>query len=418
MLEALVHRKHDRVRLQSGPMAPHLETFADTLADEGYAARVVRRYVFATDAFGRWLDRQGVELHDVDAATVARYIEGLGRVRCGARQCGRQPDAGSGIRKLLTILRRGGVVRSPALAHLPGDTDCCLTAFEHHLDRVAGLSLGTRGIYLRYARALVTMRFGTAPPDWSTLSADDVAAFVCRQAQSLKPSARRAPGTATRALLRFLETTGAVRPGLAGAVPIVRQWKHAALPQHLSTEEIDRVLAAGGEAAPQGRRDRAIVTLLVRLGLRAGEVASLGLDDIDWSQGCVRIRGTKSGRDRSLPLANDVGQAVVAYLRHARPSGSSRNVFFRARPPYGPLRSRGVSAIIQRLGFRAGIDALRRGAHALRHTAATLMVRRGASFKQVADILGHARLETTAIYAKLDLETLAQVALPWPGRVR
>jgi site-specific recombinase XerD len=157
--------------------------------------------------------------------------------------------------------------------------------------------------------------------------------------------------------------------------------------------------------------------MLVRLGLRAGEVASLGLDDIDWSQGCVRIRGTKSGRDRSLPLANDVGQAVVAYLRHARPSGPSRNVFLRARPPYGRLRSRSVSAIIERLGFRAGIDALR-GAHALRHTAATLMVRRGASFKQVADILGHARLETTAIYAKLDVETLAQVALPWPGRVR
>jgi site-specific recombinase XerD len=190
------------------------------------------------------------------------------------------------------------------------------------------------------------------------------------------------------------------------------------LPHHLSTEEIDRVLAASGDTAREGRRDRAIATLLVRLGLRAGEVAALGLDDIDWTQGCVRICGTKSGRDRSLPLAHDVGQPVVAYLRHARPASSSRNVFLRVRPPYGPLRSSSISAIIQRLGLRAGIDASRRGAHALRHTAATLMVRRGASFKQVADVLGHARLETTAIYAKLDIETLAQVALPWPVGVR
>jgi len=176
MLEALVHRKHDRVRLQSGPMAPHLVAFADTLADEGYASRIVRRYVFAADAFGRWLDRPGLKVHDVDAGTLARYVEGLGRVRCGTRPCGRQPDAASGIRKLLDLLRQRGIVSPPGREDLPSDGDRWLATFEHHLDRVAGLSLGTRSIYARYARALVTARFGAEVPDWSILSADDVAA--------------------------------------------------------------------------------------------------------------------------------------------------------------------------------------------------------------------------------------------------
>ncbi|HLB16649.1 MAG TPA: site-specific integrase [Burkholderiales bacterium] len=419
MLESLVTRPHDRARLRAGPMHAHLAPFARALLAEDYRPRTVRRYLFAADAFGRWLQRRGVAVQAADDATVARYVESRGRFRCGARPRGRLPDAASGARKLLDVLRQHGVVAPRPCLVAPSDTDRWFAVYDRHLDRVAGLCEATRRMYARYARALAALRFGSAPPDWSMLTADDVAAFVRQRAQTLKPSACRLPGTATRALLRFLESSGAVREGLRGAVPAIRQWKHASLPRYLSADEVARVLAASDAATPQGRRDCAIVALLARLGLRAGEVAGLRLDDLDWTQGRVCIRGAKSGRDRSLPLAQDIGDRLVAYLRHGRPATRCRHVFLRALPPYGPLRgASSVSAIVERAARRAGIDAPRRGAHTLRHSAATWMVRRGASFKQVADVLGHARLETTGLYAKLDIDTLARVALPWPGGAR
>ena len=419
MLESLVTRKHDRSRLRAGPMRAYLTQVASALLTEQYRPRTVRRYLFMADAFGRWLQRRGVPVHAADERALASYIESLGRFRCGARPRGRLPVAASGARKVLDVLRQHGIVAPRRCVAAESDADRWLAAYDHYLDRVAGLSEGTRRIYVRHARALATMRFGSAAPDWSALTADDVAAFVCQRAQAFKSSGRRAPGGAIRALLRFLESTGAVREGMRGAVPAVRQWKHASLPRHLSSDEVERVLDAGDATTAQGRRDRAIVTLLARLGLRAGEVAALRLDDIDWMSGQVRIRAGKSGRDRSLPLAHDIGDLLAGYIQHDRPATRSRQVFLCARAPLRPLRSSAaISAIVERLARRAGIEAGRRGAHTLRHSAATSMVRRGASFKQVADVLGHARLETTCVYAKLDVETLARVALPWPGGAR
>lgn len=415
MLESLVSRRHDQARLRAGPMHVYLAPFASALLGQQYRPHTVRRYLFAADAFGRWLQRQGVPLHRADEAVVARYVGTLGRHRCGAGRL-RLPLAASGVRRLFEFLRQQGVVATAPCARVESETDRWVAVYEHHLECVAGLCDGTRRTYVRYARAFIGSRFAYAAPDWSMLTADDIAAFVRQRAQTLKPSACRLPGTATRALLRFLESMGAVREGFRGAVPRIRQAKHASLPRYLSPDEVARVLAVSDAATPQGRRDRAIVTFLARLGLRAGEIGALCLDDIDWTEGCVRIRGTKSGRDRSLPLAQDVGERLIAYLRDGRPASRCRHVFLRVRPPYGPLRGgSSVSAIVARAARRAGIGVPHCGAHTLRHSAATWMVRRGASFKQVADVLGHARMETTGLYAKLDVETLARVALPWPG---
>jgi site-specific recombinase XerD len=416
MLDSLITRRHDRARLRNGPLYQRLEQFAEVLLGEGYRPSTVRRYVFAAHAFGRWLGHQRLTVHDLDAGTLSRYLEGLGRQRCHQRLRGRLPTAGSGVHKFLRFLRQSGVVSPAPRETIRTEADRWLAEFDHHLDHVVGLSPGTRHMYLRYARRLVETRFGTVALDWSALSADDVTEFVRCQAERLKPSSRRLPGTATRALLRFLGMKGAVNAGLVGAVPPVRQWKQASLPHHLSTDEVERLLAATDQAQ-DGRRDRAIIVMLLHLGLRAGEIAGLTLDDIDWTEGRVCIRASKSGRDRSLPLVEDVGDALVTYLQ-ARPSAVWRNVFLSAVPPYRPLRPSSVSAMVDETGRRAGIEGCRRGAHALRHTVATRMVRCGASFKEVADVLGHALLETTAIYAKLDIEALAAVALPWPGGVR
>jgi integrase len=196
------------------------------------------------------------------------------------------------------------------------------------------------------------------------------------------------------------------------AVPTVRQWKHAPLPRGLTDHDVARVLET---LTVDHARDRAIVLLLARLGLRAGEVAALRVPDIDWHHGRLRVPPGKTGRARSLPLSMEVGDALVAALR-SRPAQAPPDVcFVRARPPYRPVTGALVTAIAQRALRRAGLVVSRPGAHVFRHTLATQLVQHGLPMKVVADVLGHATLETTTIYAKLDAITLAGVALPWPG---
>jgi site-specific recombinase XerD len=192
---------------------------------------------------------------------------------------------------------------------------------------------------------------------------------------------------------------------------------HAALPTRLTVAEVERVLALYTGTTPKALRNCAILVLLARLGLRAREVAGLRLDDIDWHAGRLRILPGKTHRARLLPLSEDVGQALAAYLVHGRPTSASRIIFLNWRPPFRPLAgASAISRVARRAMERAGIPARpRRGAHTFRHTVASQMVNHGASFKDVADVLGHQSLQTTGIYAKLDLEVLAAVALPWRG---
>jgi site-specific recombinase XerD len=309
-----------------------------------------------------------------------------------------------------TGVAKGGLETPPL-----HEVDLLLRLFDKHLDSVQGLALGTRKMYLRYARLFLETKFGSAVPDWSRVGVADIVDFVQAQAAKLKSTVSRAPVTAIRALLRYLAYSGAVRSGLDGAIPAVREWKHASLPAYLSVEDVERVLAdCCGETAVR-RRDRAVLFLLARLGLRASEVAGLDLSDIDWGQGRVVIRAGKTSKPRELPLPGDVGEALTSYLRESRPNRGEAAVFLRSRSPHGRLSSAGVSSVAKSALLRSGVAAIHLGSHVFRHSAATRMVRRGASFKEVADVLGHASLRTTTIYAKLDLCTLSRVALPWPG---
>ena len=237
------------------------------------------------------------------------------------------------------------------------------------------------------------------------------------RASGLGPSSCRHPATATRAFLRFLVAHGVAPAGIVGAVPTMHEWKHATLPRALTDDDVQRVLAAVDETCPNGRRDRAILLLLSRLGLRAAEAAALTVKDVDWHNGVVRVAG-KGGKERRLPLPADVGAALVATLRSRPPASPPAVIFVTARPPYRRLGGSTVSDIAKRALRRAGVTVPRPGAHVFRHTAASRMVRRDVPMKAVADLLGHARLETTTIYAKLDREALATIALPWPGGAR
>jgi integrase/recombinase XerD len=286
-----------------------------------------------------------------------------------------------------------------------------LRAYCDYLDKVLGLSAGSRRVYLRYPR-LFLESLGAA--GLASVTPDRICDFVREKAAKL--SSTRLLVTGLRVFLRFLATQNLIRPGLDGAVPTLRQWKLASLPKHFSDHEVARLLDACDAKTCMGLRDRAVLTLLARLGLRAAEVLQLRLDDINWKEGTILIRAGKSNRDRLLPLSHEVGSSLVAYLKNGRPKSSLPNIFLQCNPPFSPLKQHAApTKIVRRYMKRAGVPINCRGAHALRHTAATSMVCRGASFKEVADILGHKSLVTTAVYVKLDVGKLASVALPWPG---
>jgi len=417
-LERLAVRPHICTQIRSGPLGPWIDGFVVALTTSGYATSVIRRHLRAAVVFGDWLVRHRVAVTDIDERVVARFAGTRARWRSPSRRNGRLSALASGVRALAAHLWTHAIAVPAVSLGSQRECDQWLRRFDEHLDQVRGTSAGTRRIYGRYARALLTSRFGTSIPDWSVLTASAVTDFVRTQTARLSPSACRAPLTATRTFLRFLITAGVLPSGVDGAVPTVRQWKQAPLPPALSAEDVQRVLASVDETSVAGARDRAVLLLLTRLGLRASDVAALTVDAIDWRNGHLRLAPGKNRRERLLPLPVDVGTALVAVLR-SRPLTAPRGVLFlRARPPIRPLSAGTVTGIAQRALRRADLTVPRFGAHVFRHTVATQWVQRGISMKTVADLLGHADLETTAIYAKLDVATLATVALPWPGGAR
>lgn len=291
-----------------------------------------------------------------------------------------------------------------------------LTAFDQHLERQRGCTEGTRQHYRREAGALLVRIFPDQRINWGDLTAGQIADFVTGRAQKLSLVSRQNPATAIRSLLRFLAGEGLIRAGLDGAVPPIWRSKHATIPRHVSAEQLENMLALCPSSGPGAMRNRAMLLLSARLGLRPSEVLRLRLEDLDWTTGSVLIRAGKTSRERILPLPEDAGAALASYLHEARPVSTERAVFLSCGPAHPPIRGNGFMAkLVNRLLRQAGIGAPCAGAYVLRHTLATTLVRSGASFKGVADILGHGSLTTTGIYAKLDLPSLAQVALPWPG---
>lgn len=399
-------------RLRRGPLGAHLETLAATLHQHGYAPDSIRRTLRAGDQFGRWLAQHGYGIAEVDEALVARYIRALPLPRVG-----RWPKAAAGLPHLLRLWRQQDLL--PPRTSTPAQTEAAqwLGRYAQYLEHVCGAAPGTCTAYLRIVTRFLTALFGTGRVQWHTVSAQALTDFVRQEVATKHGGGRKLPSTALRSLLHFLVFNGEVAPGLDAAVPTPRQWTHATLPARLTVEEVERALATCTGGSPTALRNHAILLLLARLGVRAHEVAALGLEDINWYEGQVRLRPGKTHHARVLPLLQEVGEALAAYLQHGRPRTSSRHLFLHCRAPFAPFADpRAIGLIARRACLRAGIPARPRlGAHTFRHTAASQMVNQGASFKDVADVLGHRSLQTTGIYAKLDVEALARVALPWMG---
>jgi site-specific recombinase XerD len=411
MIEHYFSRTSVLTRLRHGLLGPYLDELATTLQQQGYARDSIRHYLRACDQFGQWLTHQGYAAQEVNEALVERYLSGLPR-----RPAGRQPQAAEGLPHLLRLLRQCAIIAPPppsaATAH-----DHWLQRYEDYLAHVLGAAVTTQKNYLPIARRLLEACCQDGDVQWDIIPAQAITAFICQEATTRTGGGRAVLIAAVRGFLRFLVFCGELRPGVEAAVPKLRQWTHASLPPCLTAAQVAQVLATCPGSAPYHLRDQAILLLLARLGLRAHEVVTLRLDDIDWRQGHLRLLPGKTHHERLLPLSHEVGEAVARYLRQGRPTSTSRRVFLTCRAPFRPFAgASAITQIAQRAMRRASLpDAPLVGAHIFRHSAASQMVNRGASFKDVADVLGHHSLQTTGIYAKLDLEALAAVALPWMG---
>lgn len=299
-----------------------------------------------------------------------------------------------------------------------GPVEQHVRAYETYLRQARGVTDETVRGYVRSIRPFLTERLGTARRSLRGLGAEDVVRYLQREIPPLRVAQAKHLTTALRSFLQYARYRGDVVRDLAAAVPAVASWSMAPIPRAIAPEAIRRLLASMDRGTAIERRDYAIVVLLADLGLRAGEVAALELDDRDWSAGQVRIRG-KGGCWSALPLPVRVGEAIVAYLRHGRPHSPSRRVFLRAKEPNRGLQtSAAISAIVGRALRLAGVQAPTNGAHQFRHALATQRLRRGASLREIGDVLRHRRIQTTTIYANVDLDTLRGLAVPWPGGVQ
>jgi site-specific recombinase XerD len=309
------------------------------------------------------------------------------------------------------------VVRAGEAPVLDDPNEVLLRQFADHLVHERGVARHTTTVrdYQRIARLFLAETVGPDGAGLAGIATGDVSGFVLARCRGRSPRWARLLVTALRALLRFVYLEGHTPSDLSGAVPNVAGWRGASLPRAIAPEQVRRLLAACDRRTGAGRRDFAVLVLLARLGLRSGEVAALGLADVDWRAGEILIRG-KADRQEKLPLPPDVGAALAGYLQRGRPRRHEASLFLQVRAPYAPLSPPAVRAIVARAAHRAGLPGV--AAHRLRHSVATGMLREGASLSEIAGVLRHRNLATTAIYAKVDHATLRGVARPWPAGAR
>ena len=295
--------------------------------------------------------------------------------------------------------------------------DDLITTFQEYLRRTRGMHPAERRRYAKYVQAFLEQAICAAESvDVSTLVASDVIAFILTLVGQYHPNTIRKYSSALRIFFRFLRLEGLREDRLDDVVPSAVKRRLSGLPRHLESEQLDYLISSLDRSSPRARRDRAIILCIARLGLRASEVMRMRLEDIDWRAAVVHVPTRKSGRGALLPLPADVGGAIVEYLNNGRPITKSRNVFVvHQLPRIGKSVSYNVVYDAVKIALdRARIEAPIHGANLLRHTLATRLIRNGSSLKEIADLMGHRCLETTQIYAKVDLNSLRGVAQPWP----
>ena len=396
-------------RLRQGPLDKHLDAYAAMVSGQGYAPNSIRSQIVVIAEFSQWLQQKCIAVPSLDSNVLDRFLKRRGR------QGGNRRGDGRALCRLLDFLRQTGTVKSERERTVESPRQRVINSFQHYLLQERRLSPATPHNYLPVIDQFLSERFPRRGLNLSTVRAADVTDFVRRHAHQLSPGRAALMVTALRSFFRHLLHRGVVATDLAACVPTVPKWKFAALPRFLSADSVQRVLDGCDRQTSIGRRNYAILLLLARLGLRACEVVGLNLEDIDWKEGQIAVRG-KGGKPVLMPLPVDVGEAIATYLRRDRARCSVRRVFIRHRAPLvGFQNSLAICSLVMRALKEAGVESAHTGAHVFRHSLATNLLREGCSLDEIGELLRHQSPDTTAIYAKVDLVALRTLALPWPG---
>ncbi len=401
----------------SGPISEHLGSFVDLLIDQQFVAAVVCVKAMHAAAFDRWLAQHDVDPVELSEVHIERFLRRRRRHRGPIRPETRRRQEYD-VQHVLGFLRSRGVCAQAMASSTPAED--LVAAFARHLRGLQGLASPTIERYTIVAQQFLEHRFRAGEIDMRAVMASDIIEFIRCQVAHLRPPGLKCVVTAMRSFLRYGQYRGDVPGELVAAVPAVATWATTpALPRAISPEHAQRAIDSCDLGTAIGLRDRAILLVLARLGLRANEVIALQLGDCDWDRGHLRVR-SKGGRECLLPMPDDVGSAIAAYLQRGRPVSNDRHVFLCSTAPICGFMhgSDAIGSIVKYALARAGVDAPHRGSHQFRHALAVRMLRGGASFAEIGEVLRHRSPQTTSIYARVDIDALRPLALPWPGGVQ
>jgi len=386
-----------------------LEGFAEHLFYTGYSARTARWYIRSAEHFIYWSGEEGIPVRSFTRKLVERFDRHLNVCNCPGYDQTRPLDVLFGVRLFLKRMEDVGKVTT--VSQPTAEDPLLLTAFYNWMRKNRGTTGATLRPYGRTIKAFLK-RFGDNP---GMFNAKSLREFVVETGQRSGRSEAKNCTTALRMFLRFLIAEGKCSADLLGAIPTLAYWRLSSLPRYLKEEDVEKIISSCDTRTKIGKRNRAILLLLARLGLRANDIVKLRLGDIDWKGATIQVSG-KGRRAVRLPLTEEAGLALVDYLQNARPLLDTDIVFIRMCAPLGAFTSQSaISVLVARAIRRAGVTCQVRGAaHILRHSVATSMLRNGATLQEIADILRHRSLDTTHIYAKVDVVNLRKIAQPWP----
>lgn len=399
-------------RLLATPAGPHLSALSEEMKAQGFSYWILRSRLQGAAHFSDWNQRQGRSIEQMHESMLAEFQTHLDTCRCHRPlRLSKYADVRllAGAQAFLDYLRRCRVITSVPPSNKEADPPVLIAGFREWMR----CQRGTKENTLHRYGVVLKDALETLGPDPARYRAESIRTFILGRTEGRTRANAKEVTSVTRMFLRYLVAEGKCRAGLDDAVPTLAMWRLSALPRYLPAADIERVIAACDRETAVGLRDRAAILLLARLGLRAGDIRQMELADIDWTHASIRVSG-KSRYEAKLPLTQEVGDAVLEYLRKGRPPVQGTHLFVRMQGPWKPLHVSAVSAIIARAIARAGVQTAFRGAHVLRHSAATEMLRQGATLQQVGTVLRHRYLDTTAHYAKVDVQRLRDIALPWP----
>lgn len=392
-------------RYAQGPLFPHLNSFANFLEQYGYRYGTGQRYVREVGRLSLWLDQQGIKTEAFSEQVIETYL--------GFRMQGLHSEVKKGpYKRLLEYMYQADAIK--AYKGLQSFLDQRIHQYWNHLTQNRGLKPETIRRYVRVVKNFLSYRFGNGQITFSDLRPVDIEKYLLERSKRCTSLSLNGEASALRSFLRFLHLQGEISNHLLQCVPSAAYRPQREVPVFLNSTQISILLKQCNEKTPKGMRDKAILLLLIRLGLRAIEVYRLTFEDIEWQAGYITVRGKSLKSDR-MPLLYDVGEAISTYLRYGRPKCSTRHLFVRSLAPFKPFSSSSaISNVVRQALNRAGLNPPRKGAHLLRYSFATQMLRQGACLAEIGHILRHKQDITTAVYARIDFKQLRPLARSWP----